>query len=118
MRKDRLQSALLESLADHLTTGERLRVPAGGELLWRWFNDLSATRSVGFGGPNPIAPSEIESYFRLMRWPVEPRHIDIVLAMDRTYLDHVASQISPSARTRTMRKSPTLDSASFDAAFG
>lgn len=84
-----LQKLLCNELKRHLTAkGVRMtRTPAGGDLLWRWFNDLSATRSYHMAGPNPISYAEIAGYSRLMRLPIEPRHVAIIRAMDRTYIE-------------------------------
>lgn len=63
------------------------RIPAGGDLLFRWFIDLHQARTYHAAGPNPISHSEILAYAQLMRWPIEPRHVSILRAMDRTYLE-------------------------------
>lgn len=66
-----------------------MTIPAGGELLWRWFMDLARSRSWHMSGPNPICYSEIQSYAAAWRWPIEPRHIAILRAMDEVWLEHV-----------------------------
>lgn len=63
------------------------RIPAGGDLLFRWFLDLHRSRTYHAAGPNPISYAEIQSYAQLMQWPIEARHAMILRAMDATYLE-------------------------------
>ncbi|MCI9865072.1 hypothetical protein RHIZ_03835 [Rhizobium skierniewicense] len=63
------------------------RIPAGGDLLWRWFLDLHRSRTYHAAGPNPISYAEIQAYAALMRWQIEPRHAMILRAMDAVYLE-------------------------------
>jgi hypothetical protein len=54
------------------------------------FDRLSSARGAGFGGPNPIPLSEIESYCRLFGWR-DPEEIgelvELIQAMDEAYLE-------------------------------
>lgn len=68
--------------------GKGSRVPEGWQLVWGWFNDLCRTRTSNGYSPNPITHAEIEAYARLYRWPLEPRHVDMILAMDRVWMEH------------------------------
>ncbi|MDI7864097.1 hypothetical protein MRS76_19290 [Rhizobiaceae bacterium n13] len=70
-------------------------IPAGGDLLWKWFMALHRTRQTGFSGPEPIRYGEIEAYNRLMGEGIEPRHITILLAMDHAYLDAIHQRRAP-----------------------
>ncbi|WP_432377076.1 phage tail assembly chaperone [Agrobacterium rosae] len=63
------------------------RIPAGGDLLFRWFLDLHRSRTYHAAGPNPISYAEIQAYGQLMQWPIESRHVMILRAMDQTYLE-------------------------------
>lgn len=63
------------------------RIPAGGDLLWRWFLDLHRSRGFHGAGPNPISYAEIQAYAQVMRWQIEPRHAMILRAMDAVYLE-------------------------------
>lgn len=72
-----------------------MHVPAGGDLLWGWFLDLNRTRTYHAAGPNPLQPSEIEAYARLMRWPMESRHVAILLAMDNIWIENAARRVAP-----------------------
>ncbi|MCJ8053897.1 hypothetical protein GB928_018735 [Shinella curvata] len=72
-----------------------MQVPAGGELLWRWFLDLSRTRRAGLAGPEPISYGEIEAYARSTCWPVEPRHIAVLRAMDEVWMEYAREKTTP-----------------------
>lgn len=64
-------------------------IPAGGELLWKWFMALHKTRQAGMAGPQPISFTEMQSYARLTNQQIEPRHVAILIAMDQAYLETV-----------------------------
>jgi hypothetical protein len=87
---ERLHTALCNELKRQLLSPGAVvaRIPAGGDLLWRWFLDLSRSRSYHMAGPNPISYSEVLAYAKLMRWLIEPRHVVILLALDDIYLQH------------------------------
>lgn len=94
----RLNALLCAELKRQLEAKGRcaiLRIPSGGDLLWRWFLDLSRTRRAGFAGPEPISYSEIEAYGRVAGWPIEPRHVAILCAMDEVWLEHVQKRAAP-----------------------
>lgn len=115
---DRLKRHLTECLQSHLT-GRKRAVPEAGILPWQWFVQLSHARTYHGAGPNPLSFAEIETYARLYRWPLEARHIDVLMAMDRAYLDHAYTQIAASTgMSQPTGKRPTLDAASFDVVFG
>jgi len=102
----------MNAVSESLSAGCRPQIPDGGELAWSWFLALNRTRAMGFTGPNPISYSEIEAYARLHRWPLEKRHVDLILAMDRAYLEfNQARREAP--RTPSADISPDL----FDAVF-
>lgn len=84
-----LQLLLVDALKNQLATGERAQLPAGGDLLWQWFKDLSSTRTAHAAGANPIAFTEIRAYFRLRGVDPSQRHLDILLAMDAAFLAHI-----------------------------
>jgi hypothetical protein len=116
MRLDRFRKAMVEALEAHLKSSKPPRLPAGGELAWRWFVALCRTRSMGFASPNPLTHAEIEAYARLNRLPLEPRHVDTILALDRAFLDHAGPASPPSAPPRG--PSEKVNPAAFDAVFG
>lgn len=116
-----LSRLLSDMLRQHLTESDRPRIPAGGDLLWRWFCDLSAARSYHAYGPNPISYAEIEAYFYLMRWSVQPHHVAILRAMDSVFLEHdLKLRAAPPAGVKTIpqRSSRPLTPQLFDALFG
>lgn len=114
----RLETLLCAELRRNLEKGGRPSIPAGGELLWRWFTDLTAARGWGAAGPNPISFSEIAAYARLSNWPIEPRHVTVLQAMDREMLAHFRRGIEagkPGGRTIS---STPLSAGMMDAMFG
>lgn len=78
---------LEKQLCAVLASGDLSLMPEAGRELWNAFQRLSSTRTYHAGGPNPIQPSEIVAWCRLMRKPLEPRHVNILLEMDRAWLD-------------------------------
>ena len=96
------------------------RIPAGGELLWAWFLDLNRTRRMGFSGPEPLSYGEIAAYAQLTRWPLEPRHIATLLAMDRVLLDHYDRQreTREGAATVPLISERPISAGMIDAMFG
>ena len=97
------------------------RIPAGGDLLFRWFLDLHQARTFHAAGPNPISHSEILAYARLMQWPIEPRHVAVLRAMDRTYLDcqfQTKSEAPEGVRTLPPISTAPVTAGLIDAMFG
>lgn len=86
MGLNRLKKQLCAAVMAALT-GRKVRPPEAGLELWNAFQRLSATRTYHPAGPNPIQPSEIAAWCQLMRMPLEPRHVDIITAMDAAWLD-------------------------------
>lgn len=107
-----IEGLLCDAVRLNLAKGGRPMVPAGGELLWKWFGDLCSTRSWGAFGPNPLSLVEIEAYGRLSGWPIEDRHVRILLAMDEVFRRHGNSEpaVTPDGTPVT--------AATFDAVFG
>ncbi len=118
-----LKKLLCEELRRQLGTNRptTLKLPAGGELLWKWFIDLSRARTFHMAGPNPISYAEIGAYATAARWPIGPHHVDILTAMDRVFLDHYAK---PAAKTPDGVKTlppvsqVPMSASLFDAMFG
>ncbi|MBN8998072.1 MAG: hypothetical protein J0H54_01430 [Rhizobiales bacterium] len=77
--------------AKAMFAGDRIDLPAGWQPLWRAFLELHSTRGEGFAGPVPISFAEIEAYVRLMRLPLEPRHIAVIRAIDNAWMDHISA---------------------------
>lgn len=102
-------------------TSRGMQIPAGGELLWKWFMVLHKTRQAGMAGPQPISFTEMQSYARLTNQHIEPRHVAILIAMDQAYLETVYKK-QPQAPEGVkvlppVSKAP-LTAGLFDAQFG
>lgn len=80
---------LVQRLQEHLE-GAPLRIPEADRLAFSWFADLAATRTYHAASPNPISYAEIEAYGRLKRWAFEPRHAELIRALDDAWLKHAA----------------------------
>lgn len=90
-----LKKLLVAALKEQMVSDKPVRLPAGGDMLWHWFHNLSATRTLHAAGANPIQFGEIAAYFRLRQIVPEQHHIDILLAMDQAFLDHVHAASKP-----------------------
>ncbi|MDM8167148.1 MAG: hypothetical protein QUV18_14470 [Roseovarius sp.] len=100
--------------------GEPLRLPEGSSVLWSVFTSLSRTRTIGQAGPNPIQPSEIECWMRLMRLPLEPRHVAILVEMDRIWMQHTydRGRVPEGAKALPPRSDQAITPKLFDLAVG
>jgi hypothetical protein len=114
-----IERQLTECLRQHLE-GHRQPLPDAGRLAWGWFLDLCRTRTSNGYGPNPISHTEIEAYARLYRWPLEPRHVDLILAMDRVWMDkaRAAGTRASGAGVAQQAEGQPCTPEAFDAVFG
>ena len=111
----RIQRQLVEAMQAHLATGVAPAVPDAGRDLWAIYIGIARSRTYHAAGPNPIAYAEIEAYCRLYRWPLEPHHVDVLVAMDRAWLDAAAERMAGGGASRAaLPMTPGL----FDAVFG
>lgn len=120
MTRDAFTRAMVAALIKSLDTGKPPRLPDGGELLWSWFCDLASTRSLHMAGANPVTVTEIEAYSRMMRMPMAPHHVSMLMAMDRAFLDHAnrARDPGPAADASAPKiSSRPMTAALFDALF-
>lgn len=101
----RFAELMAAALSQHLATRRRVRLPDGGGLFWSAFADLSAGRGYSERGPMPIGLEAIEAWARLSRVPLEARHVAVIRAMDRAWLEDA-------------RKPPPLTGAALDRALG
>lgn len=85
--KKHLCAALKASLE-----GGKVRMPEVGAPLLEAFTALSRARSYGMNGPNPISWQDLFAWSRMMRQPVEPRHVEIIMALDEVWLTHAYSR--------------------------
>lgn len=97
-----LERQLCAAVRANLGGGARVPPPEAGLLLWNVFQRLSARRSYHMAGPNPISFAEVEAYCRLMRQPLEPRHVSIIMAMDQAWLDHAHSKTAVPEGVKTL----------------
>lgn len=109
----RLQEQMTAALRKRLAGGAA-RVPEGGALVWGWFADLCTTRAQG----NPISYAEIEAYARLYRWPVEPRHVEMIRALDRVWLEAARGPAPAQGQPPASYSPPPVTAAAFDVVFG
>jgi len=84
----RVERHVIAELKRNLAARDRVRLPAGADLLWRWFADISMSRGYNQAGPNPLQFSEIAAYSKVSGWPIEPRHVRVLMAMDVVFLEH------------------------------
>lgn len=117
MREDRFHRLLAERLTESLRSGRPMRMPAGGEAAWSAFFDLSRTRGITPVGPAAITYAEIDAHARLMRLPLEPRHVRAIVALDRAFLAHARGK-EPGATQVPDEARHGISPAAFDAVFG
>lgn len=118
-----LKKLLCAELKRQLSTNGRVvaNIPAGGGMLWKWFLALSKARTVHQFGVNPIQFTEILAYFQLHKIAIRQNHIDILLAMDATFMDYIS--IRNGYAPEGVKNLPTVSSAQLtagmiDAMFG
>lgn len=66
--------------------------PDGAEHILDWFWDLSAARSHGFSGPNPLSLSDIANWSRLTGEIVTREEVGILRQIDAAYVAAVAEE--------------------------
>ncbi|MGK7661954.1 MULTISPECIES: phage tail assembly chaperone [unclassified Marinovum] len=114
----RLARRLCASLTAHLDGGRAI-APEGTSPIWNSFMALSRARTCGPAGPNPIGYPEIEAYARLMRIPLEPRHVDAIMAMDRVWMEFAyRKRVPDGVKALPPRSGQPLTPAMFDLAAG
>lgn len=113
-----LGKILCAELKRNLEKGGRPRLPASGDLLWRWFNELSGSRSWTDIGPGPITFGEIVAYARVMRWQIEPHHVAILRDMDDAFLDYCRRERARALGNDRTVQPIDMTAGRFDALFG
>lgn len=88
----RLEKQLVTALEDQIKHNREPNVPEAGILYWQMFCELSANRSFGATGPNPIQFTELQAWCQLRRWPLQQHHIDIILALDAAFIECIHSK--------------------------
>lgn len=66
-------------------TPEPVDIPEAASHVWEWFWKLSAQRSSGFGGAEPISWLEMDAWARLTNTLVTPEEFDMLSALDLAY---------------------------------
>jgi hypothetical protein len=106
----RLRKQLVDAAA-----GRRRLPPEAGNLVLSWFLELHARRGHGLAGPCPITHQDIAAWAALRRIPIEPRHVELLCAVDDAWLRRVAFPDGGASR-RTASQPITAEA--FDAVFG
>lgn len=112
---------MVAALKAHLETEDKPVIPPGGSLFWKWFMDLSRRRSYHASGPNAIDDAQILAYRSNHRIPMEPRHIDVLKAMDDAFLEAVYAKRATApegAKTLPPISKRALSAGLFDAMMG
>ncbi len=102
---NRQQRQIVTALQAQLA-GAKVRLPPGASILWRVFSDLSQARTWHGHGANPISYGEVQAYCLLMRQPLEPHHVETLMAMDRVWLKHLAGQLAQGGKDGVKRLAP------------
>jgi hypothetical protein len=114
----RLQRQIIATMKIQMAGG-KARLLEGSHILWNAFASLTRQRTWHASGPNPISFGEIEAYCRLMCLPLGPQHIEVILAMDRAWVDNVAAQITaPDAKHAPQVSKQPLTAALLDLVLG
>lgn len=118
---DRMKFQLVEALQMHLLRPHKApKIPDAGVLLWQAFLELDAARQFHAHGPCPISFAEIEAWCRVKRYPLQPRHVDVLQAMDAEMVRHLyalASGKKGAAPGPARKRRPAMTPALFDAMF-
>ncbi|NDV52158.1 hypothetical protein [Salipiger sp. PrR003] len=117
--RGRLAEKLCAALAAQLE-GESVRQPEGSSPIWNAFMGLSRARSCGPSGPNPISYPEIEAWSRLMRVPLDPHHVDAIVALDEVWMSKAYRRSSAPEGVKVLPQvsSQKLTASTLDLALG
>jgi hypothetical protein len=83
----RLQRLMCAAMVRHMETGKPPVVPVAGVALWQIFAAISPGRHWTDHGPLPLGAREIVEQGQLAGYPLALRHVDLIRALDRCYLD-------------------------------
>ncbi len=117
---DRLKHQLCAALTARLA-GRKVPIPEAGRPLLDAFNALSRARSYNAAGPNPISWADMQAWCRLARIPFQPRHIEIIMALDQVWLDdawRTDKQAPEGVKTLPPVSQQPISAALLDAMFG
>lgn len=118
---NRFKRQILAALTSQLTGG-KASPPEGAFVLWGAFYRLSRARTWHQHGPNPISYQEIEGFCQLNRLPLEPRHIEVLAAMDEVWIRHANETLTRAKTGKGQQQTPAaskhpLTATLFDAMF-
>lgn len=83
----RLERFMCDALRRHRTTGQHPIIPLAGVPLWQIFAALSPGRGWHNNGPQPLSVREIREQGALAGFPLELRHVEVIQALDRAWLE-------------------------------
>lgn len=107
----RLEKLLCDALRVHMETGKPPAVPLAGVALWQVFAAISPGRAWGQHGPQALTVAEIREQGELAGLPLELRHVDVIRALDRQWLELVA-------KGQDGKPLPVMTAEIFDAMYG
>jgi hypothetical protein len=82
----------------------QIEPPEDGFHIWGWFWDLSACRSGGMNGPNPISYTELEAWARMTCTVLEPEEVDALRSMDRAFMQAYAREMADQQKRREAKQ--------------
>lgn len=118
MTMKRLEKTLCAAL-EALLAGKKTRLPDTGHEILDAFLALSRARTYHANGPNSVTWEAMAAYAGLMRRPIPPHQVQIIMALDDVWMRHASRQMGKEG-TPTMGEiadkpmTPQL----FDALFG
>lgn len=86
---DRLKAQLVDAVKSRVEGDRHPALPEAGVMLWNIFGSLAAQRSYHAAGPNPISFAEMLAWSNVFRTPLEPHHVEILVAMDQAWIEAV-----------------------------
>ncbi len=113
--RERLLRQMVDLVASGVSRGRP--VPEAGRLLWRWFTDLSGTRTYHQAGPNPITYGEIKAYAALTGQPLRAEDVAAIRRLDDAWI--IATyRASPAQPEAPLSRAQPIAPQSFDAVWG
>lgn len=109
---------LVIEVVEASAAGRLVAVPEACRLLWRWFTDLSATRTYHAAGPNPISYTEIVAYADATRTPLRAEDVAAIRRIDDAWIGATYRTRTSVTKTLPLDKGQPLTAAAFDAVWG
>lgn len=80
--------------------------PVSMQFVWKYFIDLSDSRTLSMNGVNPITYSDIKAYFELHKIDNYPWEVDVIKKLDKLMLEYYAqkAQAEHDAKTKNQKK--------------